>query len=166
VVGQIIAEFLKEYLKRKFLAKASKNKVCKKNFNFLIYKSMSISYKIVPRKNPQDLTVASRYYAAVTPNGSVGFESLAEIISEQCTVTDTDCLAVLNVLEKNIIRELKEGRIVRLGKLGNFQVGLSSDGFDTPEEVTASAVTKSRILFRPAKKMKALLQNLSFKKAS
>jgi predicted histone-like DNA-binding protein len=75
-------------------------------------------------------------------------------------------LAVLNVLEKNILRELKEGRIVRLGKLGDFQVGLSSEGFATEEEVTAAAVKKSRILFCPAKKMKALLETLSFHKAS
>lgn len=127
---------------------------------------MSIKFKIIPRKNPQDLLAAPKYYAAVTPNGSVDFESLAEMISEQCTVTDTDCLAVLNVLEKNIVRELKEGRIVRLGKLGNFQVSLSSEGFTTPEEVTADAVTKSRILFRPAKKMRKLLEDLTFLKAS
>ena len=127
---------------------------------------MSIKYKTIARKNPQDLLATPKYYAAVTPNGSVDFESLAEMISEQCTVTDTDCLAVLNVLEKNIVRELKEGRIVRLGKLGNFQVGLSSEGFTTPEEVTADAVTKSRILFRPAKKMRDLLENLKFQKAS
>ena len=123
---------------------------------------MAISYKIIERVNPQDVTAPKKHYAAVAANGSVDFESLAEIISEQCTVTDTDCLAVLNVLEKNIVRELREGRIVRLGKLGNFQVGLSSEGFDTAAEVTADAVKKSRILFRPAKKMKALLQNLSF----
>lgn len=127
---------------------------------------MSIKFKTIPRKNPQDLLATPKYYAAVTPNGSVDFESLAEMISEQCTVTDTDCLAVLNVLEKNIVRELKEGRIVRLGKLGNFQVGLSSEGFATEKEVTAAAVKKSRILFRPAKKMRDLLQNLSFQKAS
>ena len=127
---------------------------------------MSIQYEIIRRKNPQDFTSTPKYYAAVKANRSVDFESLAELISEQCTVTDTDCLAVLNVLEKNIVRELKEGRIVRLGKLGNFQVGLSSEGFATEEEVTAAAVTKSRILFRPAKKMRALLETLSFHKAS
>ena len=126
---------------------------------------MSITYKTLARKNPRNLTAPAKYYAAVTANGSVDFESLAEMISEQCTVTDTDCLAVLNVLEKNIVRELKEGRIVRLGKLGNFQVSLSSEGFDTAAEVTADAVKKSRILFRPAKKMRALLENLSFQKA-
>tara|TARA_B100000809_G_scaffold200767_1_gene201123 strand:+ start:7624 stop:8007 length:384 start_codon:yes stop_codon:yes gene_type:complete len=127
---------------------------------------MSIKYKIRQRLNPLDITATAKYYAAVSANGSIDFESLAEMISEQCTVTDTDCLAVLNVLEKNIVRELKEGRIVRLGKLGNFQVGLSSEGFATENEVTASAVTKSRILFRPAKKMRELLQNLTFQKAS
>lgn len=127
---------------------------------------MAIAYKIVQRRNPQDFTAPEKYYAAVAPNGHIDFESLAELISEQCTVTDTDCLAVLNVLEKNIVRELKEGRIVRLGKLGNFQVSLSSQGFDTAEEVTADAVTKGRILFRPAKKMRNLLQNLTFSKSS
>ena len=137
-----------------------------KHYNLIHIKIMSINYKTIARKNPQDITATPKYYAAVKSNGSVDFESLAEMISEQCTVTDTDCLAVLNVLEKNVIRELKEGRIVRLGKLGNFQVSLSSEGFDTEQEVTADAVKKSRILFRPAKKMKALLQNLSFQKAS
>jgi predicted histone-like DNA-binding protein len=126
---------------------------------------MSIRYKVIPRLNPQDNTAPVKHYAAVKTNGSVDFETLAEMISEQCTVTETDCLAVLNVLEQNIVRELKQGRIVRLGKLGNFQVSLSSAGFNTPEEVTANAVTKSRILFRPAKKMRTLLQNLSFSKA-
>ena len=61
---------------------------------------------------------------------------------------------------------LKQGRIIRWGKLGNFQAGLSSDGFDTKEEVTSGAVKKVRILFRPAKKMWALLKNLSYLKAS
>ena len=127
---------------------------------------MAITYKPLERSNPQDLTAAKKYYAAVVTNGSVNFETLAEMISEQCTATETDCLAVLNVLEQNIVRELKQGRIVRLGKLGNFQVSLSSEGFTTEAEVTASAVKKSRILFRPAKKMRDLLKDLTFSKVS
>jgi len=127
---------------------------------------MSIIYKPLERLNPQDTTAVKKYYAAVVANGSVDFETLAEMISEQCTVTETDCLAVLNVLEQNIVRELKQGRIVRLGKLGNFQVSLSSEGYATEDEVTASAVKKSRILFRPAKKMRNLLKDLTFQRAS
>lgn len=126
---------------------------------------MSIKFRPLGRKNPQDRTLPEKYYASVVADGSVDFETLAESISQQCTVTETDCIAVLTVLERSIISELKQGRIVRLGKLGNFQVGLSSAGLDTMEEVNANAITKSRILFRPGKKMKELLSNLSFKKA-
>lgn len=125
---------------------------------------MAILFKTQQRVNPQDRTVPGKYYAAVVANGSVDFETLADMISEQCTVTETDCLAVLNVLEQNIMRELKQGRIVRLGKLGNFQISLSSQGFDTPVEVSAEGITNSRIIFRPAKKLRNLLGNLSFNK--
>tara|TARA_B110000046_G_scaffold175848_1_gene200877 strand:+ start:3205 stop:3681 length:477 start_codon:yes stop_codon:yes gene_type:complete len=158
VVGHTIAEFLTRTPQVCHCLFSDSN-LKKKNI-------MAIAYKVLARKNPQDRTAPEKFYAAVTPNGSVDFESLAEIISEQCTVTETDCIAVLTVLEQNIVRELKQGRIVRLGKLGNFQVGLSSDGFDTREEVTSGAVKKARILFRPAKRMRALLKNLSYLKAS
>ena len=126
---------------------------------------MAIKYKPLERVNPQNFAAPKKYYAAVVANGSVDFETLAEQISEQCTVTETDCLAVLNVLEQNIVRELGQGRIVRLGKLGNFQVSFSSEGFDTEAEVTATAITNSRIIFRPAKKLRTLLKSLSFSKA-
>ena len=127
---------------------------------------MAIKYKPLERVNPQDTTAPKKYYAAVVANGSVDFETLAAQISEQCTVTETDCLAVLNVLEQNIVRELGQGRIVRLGKLGNFQVSLSSSGFATATEVNATGITNSRIIFRPAKKLRRLLKNLSYQKAS
>ena len=127
---------------------------------------MAISYKIIERINPQNVTAPKKYDAAVKTNGSIDFESLAALISQQCTVTETDCLAVLNVLEQNIERELGQGRIVRLGKLGNFQVSLSSEGFDTSAEVSAAGITNSRIIFRPARKLRKLLKNLTYSKAS
>ncbi|WP_159949033.1 HU family DNA-binding protein [Polaribacter septentrionalilitoris] len=127
---------------------------------------MAIKFRPLERVNPQDITAPKKYYAAVKTNGSVDFETLAEQISDQCTVTETDCLAVLNVLEQNIVRELGQGRIVRLGKLGNFQVSLSSEGVTTEAEVSAANITNSRIIFRPAKKLRNLLKNLTFQKAS
>jgi predicted histone-like DNA-binding protein len=127
---------------------------------------MSIKFKTIPRKNPLDITAPAKYYAAVTANGSVDFETLAEMISEQSALSETDCLAVLDRLETNIVRELRQGRIVRLGKLGNFQISLSSKGFVTEDEVTIDAIRSSRILFRPAKKLRTLLKNLSFSRTN
>ncbi|MBT8243794.1 MAG: DNA-binding protein [Winogradskyella sp.] len=127
---------------------------------------MAINYKSQPRKNPQDLVAPAKYYAAVVPNGSVDFETLAEMISEQSALSTTDCLAALNILEVNIIRELRQGRIVRLGRLGNFQVSISSNGYDSPEAVSADGITKGRVLFRPSVKLKNMLKVLKFARVS
>ncbi|WP_396179689.1 HU family DNA-binding protein [Flavobacterium sp.] len=127
---------------------------------------MPIKFKTLPRKNPQDMTAPEKFYAAAVSNGETDMEALAEMIAYQSTLTDTDCYAVLRSLEYNIINELKQGRIVKLGSLGNFLVSISSGGKVTPEEVSATDVTKSRILFRPGKKLRNLLGNLNYLKAS
>ena len=126
---------------------------------------MSIKFQVLPRKNPQDITAPEKFYAAAIADGEVDLDKLAEQISYQCTVTESDCYAVLLSLERNIISELEQGRIVKLGRLGNFQVGISSVGKDTESEVSANAITKSRILFRPGKKLRTMLNDLSFRKA-
>lgn len=126
---------------------------------------MAIKYKVLPRKNPQDVMAPEKFYAAAIADGDVDLDRLAELISYQCTVTATDCYAVLLSLEHNIIGELEQGRIVKLGRLGNFQVGLSSEGKETPNEVSIASITKSRILFRPGKKLRGMLKTLSYRKA-
>lgn len=123
---------------------------------------MSILYKSLKRANPQDRALPEKFYAAVVKNGSSDFETLAEMISEQSSLSSTDCLAVLNILEINIERELRQGRIVRLGRLGNFQISISSKGFDTDTEVSSEGITNTRVLFRPAPRLKKALKNLSF----
>jgi predicted histone-like DNA-binding protein len=127
---------------------------------------MSVKFKVVPRKNPRDLLADPKFYAAAIGDGEVDLDTLAEMISLQCTVTEADCYAVLISLERNIITELQQGRIVKLGKLGNFQVGLSSEGFVTADEVSAAAIIKSRIRFRPGKRMRSFLRDVSYRKAT
>ncbi|MBL7559529.1 HU family DNA-binding protein [Olleya sp. YSTF-M6] len=127
---------------------------------------MSIKFKAQAKRNPQDITLPEKYYAAAIADGEVDLDILAEQIAYECTVTESDCHAVLLSLERNIIHSLKQGRIVKLGRLGNFQVGLSSSGVDTIEAVNASLITKARILFRPGKRLRQLLTGLTYKKAS
>jgi predicted histone-like DNA-binding protein len=127
---------------------------------------MPIKFKTQSRKNPQDLTAPEKYYAASIGNGETDLEALATMISYQSTLTETDCFAVLKSLEYNIINELNQGRIIKLGSLGNFQISISSEGKISPEEVSAADVKKSRILFRPGKKLRQLLKTVSYQKAS
>jgi len=126
---------------------------------------MAIKFKILARKNPQDMAAPDKYYAAAVGNGETNMEALAEMIAYQSTLTDTDCYAVLRSLEHNIINELKQGRIVKLGSLGNFQISISATGQENEAAVTANDIVKSRILFRPGKKLRQLLTNLSYQKA-
>lgn len=125
---------------------------------------MSIKFRVLPRKNPQDLLAPEKFYAAAIGDGETDLETLAEMISYQCTVTESDCYAVLLSLEHNIVKQLEQGRIVKLGRLGNFQVGISSEGMTTAAEVNAAIITRNRILFRPGKKLRRLLSEMSYRK--
>ena len=127
---------------------------------------MAIKFKTQSRRNPQVLTAPYKFYAAAIGNGETDMEALASMISYKSTLTDTDCFAVLRSLEHNIIIELNQGRIVKLGNLGNFQVSLSSEGKSTAEDVTSTDVKKSRILFRPRKKLRNILKSVNYQKVS
>lgn len=125
-----------------------------------------ISLKFLKRKNPNDLSAPEKFYAAVINNGSIDMNKLAERIAYQSTLTPGDCYNVLSALENNVIDELKEGRIVRLGELGTFRLSVSSNGSDTYEEGHTGLVKKARILFRPGTGFRNMLKNLVFKKIS
>lgn len=59
---------------------------------------MSIKFKVLPKKNPQDITAPEKFYATSVANGETTLESLA----------DTDCYAVLRSLERNKLMELSQ----------------------------------------------------------
>jgi predicted histone-like DNA-binding protein len=127
---------------------------------------MAIKFKAQAKRNPQDVNLPEKYYAAAIADGEVNFEVLAEQIAYESTLTETDCYAVLLSLERNIIKSLEQGRLVKLGHLGNFKVGISSEGSETVGQVDAGLITKTRILFRPGKRLRIMLGGLTFKKAS
>jgi predicted histone-like DNA-binding protein len=127
---------------------------------------MPVKFNTVSKKNPQDLTAPEKYYANAVGDGEVGIEKLAKLISQNCTVTEADCLAVLSSLERQMMNQLEDGRIVRLEKIGTFQIGISSKGLETQDEVTISAITKTRLRFRPSKTLRTFLKTLSFNKAA
>ena len=127
---------------------------------------MSVKFKVVSRRNPQDIAAPEKFYANAIGDGETDLDVLARAISIQCTVTEADCYAVLVSLEFNIINELEQGRIVKLGRVGSFQVGISSEGKVTAEEVNSNAIIKNRIRFRPGKRLRSFLKDVTYKKVS
>ncbi|MDO4704478.1 HU family DNA-binding protein [Tannerella sp.] len=126
---------------------------------------MSVKYIITEKGNPSKPAEPKKFYATAKADGEVTFRKLSKEISNiSTTVSDTDVLAVLNVLVKALINHLSEGRIVRFGEFGSFQVSLSSEGAVTRKEFNASLIRNSKITFRPGTNLKEMLATLKYEK--
>jgi predicted histone-like DNA-binding protein len=123
-----------------------------------------VKFRVLERKKPTALELPGKYYAKAVTHEVIGMEELSELISDQSTVSETDILAVLNSLERNIISQIKKGNLIRLGRLGSLQLSLKSLGSENPEDVSGSNVLVKRILFRPGKRLRDALTLLQFTK--
>ena len=128
--------------------------------------SRSVTYSVVPRRNPRDKDASPKYYAQAQASGDVSIREMSERIQQSCTVHKADVHAVLVALEDTMIDALKGGEIVRLGDLGTFQIGVSGKGALTEEDYTPSLIQKARINFRPGIALSGILTSLSFSKVA
>ena len=90
--------------------------------------AMTVSYSVVPRKNPAKKSEPAKYYAQAQASGELDFEELCEAITSRSTCTETDVRAAISGILYEVKRALKAGRIARLGDLGSLQIGLNSEG--------------------------------------
>ena len=128
--------------------------------------SRSVTYSVVPRRNPRDKDASPKYYAQAQARGDMSLRDMADRIQSTCTVHKSDVYAVLVALEDVIVEALQNGEIVRLGELGTFQVSLSGKGAETSDDYDASLIKKARINFRPGLTLAGMLGSLNFSKVS
>ncbi|MDO6739098.1 HU family DNA-binding protein [Wenyingzhuangia sp. 2_MG-2023] len=122
-----------------------------------------VQIKPVQKVNPQDLTAEKKFYAQAVTTGTVDLERLAYLVANQSTVREADCYAVILSLVHNIMDELQQGKIVKLDKLGSFQVGVKTSGVATQEEVSVHLIKKAHLNFRPDVRLREMLNNLKFR---
>jgi predicted histone-like DNA-binding protein len=87
---------------------------------------------------------------------------MSELISEKCTLTETDVLAVLSALTREMSTHLMDGKIIRFGNFGSFQLSLSSAGVETAAEASRTQVKGARVRFRPGARIQAGLKQLKY----
>lgn len=104
-----------------------------------------MNYKVVAKKNPTTKEV--KYYAQLALTGPVKLASFADAISRQCTVTKHDVKAVISAMEEHLLRQLLDGKSVRLGDLGSFRPTFSSAGSEAADKVTADNIRSIRVRF-------------------
>ena len=128
---------------------------------------MAVPYVIVERGNPADPAAPKKFYAQSKSSGETSFRKLSKEIAEgSTTVSDTDVMAVLNDLIKLLRRHLNEGKIVRFGDFGSFQIGFGSEGAETEAKFNASMIKKAKVTFRPGADLKDMLATLKYTKTT
>ena len=124
----------------------------------------SVTYSVVPRRNPSEKGTPPKYYAQAQARGDVSLRDMAERIQSSCTVHKSDVYAVLVALEDVVADAIQNGEIVRLGDLCTLQVSLSGKGAVTEEDYTADLIKRAKINFRPGTVLANALASLSFSK--
>ena len=125
---------------------------------------MAINYTVVERKNLIDPSQPNRFYASARRVSEMSLVDLAETIADMSTVTSIDTLAVLEALLKVIPKELSKGNSVRMGDFGGFFTTIQSHGSDAEEDFTDSLIKRTKINFRPGRRVKNVLRNIQYTK--
>ncbi|MDR1120990.1 MAG: DNA-binding protein, partial [Dysgonamonadaceae bacterium] len=107
---------------------------------------------------------AKKFYASPVHDREISLDGLTKAIEKTSTVNGADIRAVLYAMVEEAVGGLSDGRIIRLGDLGSLRITLSSEGKNTAEEVTASAVKKAGVIFTPGQKLQEMLQSAKFTK--
>ena len=124
----------------------------------------SVTYSVVPRRNPSEKGTPPKFYAQAQARGDVSLREMAERIQSTCTVHKSDVYAVLVALEDVVSDAIQNGEIVRLGDLCTLQVGLSGKGSLTEEDYNDTLIKRAKINFRPGKVLASALETLKFSK--
>ena len=106
----------------------------------------------VKRNIQTGFTPGEKYLGRLFHNETVGFEEIAQMISETSSLSAGDILATLRQLETVVTWQILQGNPVELGDLGKFYFKITAKAVDTLEEVTAETITRKYVRFRPSKR--------------
>ena len=128
---------------------------------------MSIHFKLMPRRNPQDAAAAPRYYAHAVPTSKQNLRALSKRVASHTTMSAPDIYGVLMALEEEIILALQDGANVELGDLCIFYPVVQSEGVDNEADFNAAAhITRKTIKIRPKQKLSKQMSEISVQRTS
>lgn len=91
--------------------------------------------------------------------GGVSTVDLARRMADKKGMGEGDVMSVLVDLPKFIEDALEAGESVTIKGLGSFNVAVTSDGFEHPDDVMPGKVRLSRIYFKPDRTLTNRLRN-------
>ena len=121
-----------------------------------------MNYTIVERKISIGTETGMKHLAVISRNGAMSEEQLIERIAGMSSLAENDVLSALRALQVVIADATMNGITVRLDQLGTFTPYLSAKAMETPEEVDASTIKRTRVNFVPNKLFKTKLKSSGY----
>lgn len=123
---------------------------------------MSIFLKPVQRRNPLKPEEAMKWYPVQNTVKMVDESEVAELIADETTLNPMEAQMAIRQLRKIVQRLLLDGKSVKLGNWGSFNISLNTEGAATKDELTARNVKSVNINFQPGNELKAAMQKADF----
>ena len=106
-----------------------------------------------------------KYHARVVTNSAVDLDNIVDNISQRCTLSKGDILAVINELSFEIANGLLNGKNVNIPELGLFSLSLKAPKDANPKTTHAQHIKVKRIEFRAGHELKQkVLPNARFER--
>lgn len=122
---------------------------------------MAIQYKLIPKRNPQNVEAAPKHYAIAVYDRTCNLSQLAkELASRSTTASEGDVFSVLIGLRDLMKEHLDRSDRVLFDGIGTFEIALSSEGAEEPDKFHSSLIKGTRLNFRPDRDMKSFIGGL------
>ena len=101
------------------------------------------------KNNRKNSPTRGMIYGRAVVNRGVHTSAIAKKITERCTVTEPDILAVINALMTEISANISEGNKVVLDNFGSFKLGIRTSPAVSARKFTQANIKAMYIIYSP-----------------
>lgn len=123
---------------------------------------MTLFFNKVQRFNPSNPTAPKLWYPLIKSIGKMTEKQVAKEISEETTLNPKEAEMAIYQFQKVLVKALLDGKTVKLGELGTFQVTISCKGVESEAEVSSANIKKINLRFTPSIELKQSLEKAHF----
>lgn len=101
------------------------------------------------KNNRKNSPTRGMIYGRAVVNRVVHTSAIAKKITERCTVTEPDILAVINALMTEISANISEGNKVVLDNFGSFKLGIRTSPAESAKKFTSANIKNMYVIYSP-----------------
>ena len=101
------------------------------------------------KNNRKNSPTRGMIYGRAVVNRVVHTSAIAKKITERCTVTEPDILAVINALMTEISANIAEGNKVVLDEFGSFKLGIRTPPAVSAKKFTSANIKNMYVIYSP-----------------